>query len=123
MGGEKLEVGIKSYEDLEVYQQGFRLAVEVHKLTRAFPTAERRELGYQMRRAAVSIPANIAEGYGRKNSSAEFKHFLRNALGSSNEVSVLLKLARELGYIADNSIIDECETLGKRIYCLIEGWK
>ena len=45
-----------------------------------------------MRRAAVSIPANIAEGYGRKNSSAEFKHFLRNALGSSNEISVLLKL-------------------------------
>ena len=123
MGGEKLEVGIKSYEDLEVYQQGFRLAVEIHKLTTVFPAEERRELGYQVRRAAVSIPANIAEGYGRKNSSAEFKHFLRNALGSSNEVCVLLKLAKELSYIDDNKIIEEYDVLGKRLYCLIESWK
>jgi len=123
VGGEKLEMGIKSYEDLEVYQQGFRQAVEIHRLTAAFPPEERRELGYQMRRAAISIPANIAEGYGRKNSSAEFKHFLRNALGSSNEVCVLLKLAKELSYIVDNEIIEEYNTLGKRLYSLIESWK
>ncbi len=123
MGGEKLEVGIKSYEDLEVYQQGFRLAIEIHGLTNAFPAEERRELGYQMRRAAVSIPANIAEGYGRKNSAAEFKHFLRNALGSSNEVCVLVKLARELKYIDDNKIIEEYEALGKQLYRLIENWR
>lgn len=47
------------------------------------PEYERRELGYQLRKAAISIPANIAEGYGRKESEAEFKHFLRNALGSN----------------------------------------
>ena len=123
MGGEKLEVGIRSYEDLEVYQESFRLAVKIHKLTQSLPAEEKRELGYQMRRAAVSIPANIAEGYGRKNSSAEFKHFLRNALGSSNEVSVLLKLAKELLYIDDGKIIEEYDALGKRIYRLIESWK
>ncbi|CUH97871.1 hypothetical protein P22_4021 [Propionispora sp. 2/2-37] len=123
MGGEKLEVGIQSYEDLEVYQQSFRLAVEIHKLTQSFPIEEKRELGYQMRRAAVSIAANIAEGYGRKNSTAEFKHFLRNALGSSNEVSVLLKLAKEIGYPIERKIIDEYEVVGKRLYRLIESWK
>ena len=116
-------MGIKSYEDLTVYQSGFQLAVKVHKLTQGLPQEEKRELGYQMRRAAVSIPANIAEGYGRKNSSAEFKHFLRNALGSSNEVCVLLKLAQELSYISDNEIIEEYETLGKQLYRLIESWK
>ncbi len=123
MGGEKLEVGIKSYEDLEVYQQGFRLAIEIHKLTSAFPAEERRELGYQMRRGAVSIPANIAEGYGRKQSVAEFKHFLRNALGSSNEVCVLVKLAKELTYIDDSKIIEEYEAQGKQLYRVIESWE
>lgn len=123
MGGEKLEMGISSYEDLEVYRKSFSLAVNVHKLTQSLPTEEKRELGYQMRRAAVSIPANIAEGYGRKNSVAEFKHFLRNALGSSNEVSVLLKLAQEIGYQVNHEMISEYDILGKQIYKLITSWK
>ena len=120
---EKLEVGIKSYEELEVYQTAFRLAIRLHKLTRSLPAEEKREIGYQMRRAATSIAANIAEGYGRKKSAAEFKHFLRNALGSSNEVCVLLKLAQELEYISDDEIIEEYDVLGKRLYRLAENWK
>ena len=123
MGGERLEVGIKSYEDLEVYQEGFRLAIQTHKLTQSLPAEEKRELGYQLRRAAISIPANIAEGYGRKNSALEFKHFLRNALGSSNEVCVLLKLAKEFKYLDDHEMIDKYELLGKKLYRLIESWK
>lgn len=78
-----MEVGITSFRDLAIYQKSYVLALEVHKLTRELPEVERYELGHQLRKAAVSIPANIAEGYGRKNSQAEFKHFLRNALGSS----------------------------------------
>ncbi|MFZ5898444.1 MAG: four helix bundle protein, partial [Bacillota bacterium] len=70
----------------------------MHKLTRSFPVFERREIGYQMRRAAVSVPANIAEGYGRKASAAEFRHFIRNALGSCNETKVMINIAHDLGY-------------------------
>ena len=122
MGSERLEVGVKSYEDLEVYKRGYRLALEARRLTRDFPEWEKRELGYQIRRAAVSIPANIAEGYGRKNSAKEFKHFLRNALGSSNEMIVLLKLSKDLGYLTEEKIIEEYDILGKQLYKLIERW-
>ena len=114
---------IESYEDLIVYQEGYQLVLEVYKITRNLPPEERRELGYQVRRAAVSIPANIAEGYGRKNSSAEFKHFLRNALGSGNEVIVLLKLIQDLQYGETAAIAERYDILGKQIYRLIEAWK
>ena len=57
---------IESYRDLRVYQISYELALEVHKLTLKFPDFEKYELGSQARRAAVSIPVNIAEGYGKK---------------------------------------------------------
>ena len=125
MRGERLEVRnekISSFEDLRVYQQAYELTLRCHQLTRTFPEHEKREIGYQIRRASISIPANIAEGYGRKNSAKEFKHFLRNALGSSNEMIVLLKISRDLGYIEDASIIDDYDRLGKQIFTLIERW-
>ena len=117
-------MGVKSYEDLVVYQKGYDLALKVHQLTRAFPEFERRELGYQLRRAAVSVPANIAEGYGRKDSSAEFKHFLRTALGSCNETQVLLRMACDLGYTGDEGkqVVAEYDVLGKQLYQLISRW-
>ena len=116
---------IKSYRDLEVYQEAYQLVLEIYAITRQMPESERRELGYQLRRAAVSIPANIAEGYGRKESDAEFKHFLRTALGSNNEVTVLLDLAHDLCYIADEihqQLSRRYETLGRKIYTLIQRW-
>ena len=114
---------ILTYHDLEVYRVGYKLALEVHKLTQILPKEERFELGSQLRRAAISIPANIAEGYGRKKSAAEFKHFLRNALGSSNEICVLLNLCKDLGYEVQNELIDQYNILGKQIYKLIDNWK
>ncbi len=125
MRGERLEVRgkISSFRDLEVYQKSYQLALEVHKVTRTFPDIERYELGTQVRRAAVSITANIAEGYGRKNSNAEFKHFLRNALGSCNEVQTLLSISKDLGYIADTKYVQQYDELGKQIYRLIEVWR
>ena len=74
----------------------------------------------------MSIPLNIAEGYGRKDSGAEFKHFLRNALGSCNEVSVLLDMVRDLKYL-DEKLYQEFresyEILGKQLNKLIRNWK
>jgi|CZCB01.1.fsa_nt_gi four helix bundle protein len=131
VGNQRSEVGkgsegmIRQYHDLKVYQESYRLVLEVYGITRAMPEYERRELGYQMRRAAVSIPANIAEGYGRKESAAEFKHFLRNALGSNNEVRVLIDLAHDLGYITTKKhqeLSKRYEILGKQLFTLIKKW-
>ena len=120
MGVERLEVG--SFRDLDVYQEGYRLAITVHKLTKTFPDQERYEIGSQLRKAAVSIPANIAEGYGR--SEAEFKRFLWIALGSSNEVMVYLDMVNDLGYAQGGADLrDSYDILGKRLYRLIQNWK
>ena len=125
MGSERLDVGeaIERFEDLVVYQTGYALVIEVYQIAKQLPEQERRELGYQLRRAAVSIPANIAEGYGRKNSALEFKHFLRNALGSSNEVIVLLRLVHDLYQIDTVQLAGQYTVLGKQLYRLIENWK
>ena len=120
--GERSEVGIKSYEDLEVYQEAYRLVLEVYQLTKGFPKEEKYELISQLKRAALSVVLNIAEGYGR-GSAAEFKHFLRNSLGSSNEVLVLLKLAKDMGFGETERLIHDYELLGKRIYRLKEIWE
>ncbi len=117
---------IRSYADLEVYQESYKLVLEIYQISKAMPEAERRELGYQLRRAAVSIPANIAEGCGRKESVAEFKHFLRTALGSNNEVRVLVDLVHDLGYINKETHTDlsrRYEVNGRRLYALIQRWE
>jgi four helix bundle protein len=121
--GERLEVGIKSYEDLRVYQVGYKLALEIHHLTQSFPQYERYELGQQLRKAAVSIPLNIVEGYGRQSAKAEFRHFVRNALGSSNEVIVLLKIVEDLGYSKTLTLQNSYDELGKQLYKLRETWQ
>ena len=83
---------VASYKDLRVYQRCYEIALEIHKITLRFPVQERRELGNQLRRSATSVPINIAEGYGRKRSPEDFKRFLVIALGSNNEVNVILDL-------------------------------
>ena len=71
---------------------------EVHQLTSKLPKEEKYQLGAQTRKAAISVPANIAEGYGKKRSTADFKRFLLMSLGSCNEVNVYLNLFVDLGY-------------------------
>ena len=73
------------YKTLDVYQRSYKMSLEIHRITQTFPGHERYELGSQIRKSAVSIALNIAEGYGRRDAKAEFQHFLRNALGSCNE--------------------------------------
>ena len=116
---------IKSFYDLKVYQRSYRLAIDIHRIALQLPETERYELKSQLRRAAVSIPLNIAEGYGRKNSQAEFKHFLRNSLGSCNEVRVLLDLIKDLSYISDElheQLTEDYNILGKQLNTLIQRW-
>ena len=70
-------------------------------MTVGFPNEERYGITNQLRRAALSIPLNIAEGYAKRESQEEFKRFLMMALGSSNEVLVLIDFAKDAGYISD----------------------
>ena len=117
---------ITSYKDLEVYKESYSTALEMHKMTREYPEYEKYEMGGQLRRAAMSIPMNIAEGYGKKESILDFKRFLRMSLGSCNEVQVLLDFSKDLNYIRDEQhqiMWERYNVLGKRISTLIEKWK
>ena len=87
------------YEDLKVYEKSYKSALCVYRITEKFPKEEIYGLTSQIRRAATSIPLNIAEGYAKKESQAEFKRYLMMALGSSDEMQVLLNFVKDLGYI------------------------
>ena len=117
---------ITSYRDLDVYKESYKLAIEIHKITQSYPDYERYEIGSQIRRAATSLPMNIAEGYGKKESAAEFKRFLLMAMGSCNELEVLVEMSKDLGYISQekyDEIIERYRTLGKRLNTLVKSWK
>jgi len=91
------EDGINSYRDLLVWQKGMALAKQVYSMTRAFPDDERFGLIAQMRRAAVSVPSNIAEGQARRGTKG-FVQFLSHAEGSLAELDTQLTLAIDLGF-------------------------
>ena len=91
-----MEHTVKSYRDLSAWQKARLLVKEVYLLTAAFPVGERFGLVSQMNRAAVSIPLNIAEGYGRATTQ-DYLHFLRIARGSAYELETQLVLAQDLG--------------------------
>ncbi len=117
---------VASYKDLRVYQRSYEIALEIHRITAKFPVQERRELGNQLRRAATSVPINIAEGCGRKRSPEDFKRFLVIALGSNNEVNVILDLVKDLGYLQEDQhkkLAQENTEIGKGINKLIQVWR
>jgi four helix bundle protein len=92
---------MRPHENLDVWKKGIDFVVALYKATETFPKEERFGLTSQLRRAAVSIPANIAEGAGRK-SSKEFAYFLSNSQGSASEVETELLIARRLNYLRES---------------------
>lgn len=96
-----MEEKIRTFKDLRVWQKGIELVKEIYKTTEVFPKSEQYGLSSQMRRASVSIPANIAEGF-RRRSTKEHRQFLNIALGSSAELETLIEISKELGYIDIN---------------------
>jgi four helix bundle protein len=92
----------RQFRDLLVWQRSMRLAEEIYSVTRAFPKEEMFGLASQMRRAAVSVPSNIAEGQGR-DSEKSFALFLSQARGSLHELETQLELARNLGMISQET--------------------
>lgn len=120
-----MRTAIRSYRDIEAYRRAMGLLAPLHRLVARFPDVERFELASQLRRAAKSVPANIAEGYGKKRSAKEFKSYLGHALGSANEVVVHLEIAVAIGYVAQEDIqalVDGYDIVAKQLYRLIESW-
>ncbi len=114
-------VQVKSYQDLIAWRDARSLVIEVYKATVNFPRHEIYGLSSQLRRAAVSIPSNIAEGHGRAT-SGEFVQFLCHARGSLCEVETQIIIARELAYITaeqEHLLIARTDRLGRILQGLI----
>ena len=94
---------IRDYRDLHIWQGAMRLVKAVYSATSTFPSSEIYGLTNQIRRAAVSVPSNIAEGHGREN-DGDFKRFLATARGSLAELQTQLILCGELGYLEDEAV-------------------
>jgi len=108
----------RNYKDYIIYKEGYRLAIEFYKLTEKFPANEQNNLISQIRRAAVSIPVNIAEGSAKK-SHKEFLNFLNIAYGSSKELAVLIDLSKDIGYINEDlhkKISDWIDRFNRQIF-------
>ncbi len=114
---------INSYQDLKVWQAGMAIAVLCYDLTRDFPKAETYGLSSQIRRAAVSVPANIAEGYGR-DSTGNFVQCLRVAQGSLKELETHWLLSSRVGLVDSDAIeplLKQCDELGRMLRAYIRS--
>jgi len=114
---------VKSYEELDVWQKGVSLAIEVYKVTELFPRSERFGLTGQIRRAATSIPANIAEGWGR-GSTKEYIQFLLVARGSLLELETHLVISQKLNYVKEEQFEDlkmQTRRIGRMLNGLIQA--
>ena len=111
-------MGIKSYRDLEAWQLGMSLAESAYRLTHRFPTEERYGLSSQLRRAASSIPAQVAEGH--QQSTRAYRNYLIIALGSQAECETHLELARRLA-CAPADEIEPVSVLAGRVGQVLHG--
>jgi four helix bundle protein len=101
---------IKSHKDLLIWQKGIEITVSVYQLVESFPKDEIYALSNQIKRAAVSVPSNIAEGYGR-NSNKSFHHFLSISRGSLFELETQLRIAEKLNFIENKNLFDQTQKL------------
>lgn len=109
----------KGYRDLIAWQKGMAMAESIYHATSQFPREEQFGLVSQLRRAGVSVPSNIAEGYGR-GSKADFARFLRIALGSTREVETQVILAGRL-HLADRDVLASLLTQAEEVAKILRG--
>lgn len=98
--------GVKSYKELLIWQKGIKIVVSIYKLTKDFPKEEMYALTSQLKRASISVPSNIAEGFGRQTDKS-FNHFLNISRGSLNEIETQLIIAKELDFVVDDNLFNE----------------
>lgn len=113
-----------SYKELIVWQKAYKLCLEIYRITRVFPKEEVYGLTSQMRRAALSMPSNIAEGYGRKTRN-EYIHFLYIAYGSACELETQTLLSIDLNLINEGAdeVIEKINEVAKMLMALIKSLK
>ena len=117
---------IKSFSDLEVYQVSYALAMDVFRLTKQFPIDEMYSLTRQLRNASRSVPGNIAEGWSKRRYENVFKRQLTDAIGSVDETTVWLDMARDCGYCqgAEHAdLIGRYGSVGKMLQRLVDCWR
>ena len=110
-------MALQSYRELEVWQRAMDLTMSSYQVARRLPPEERFELASQIRRAATSIPANIAEGYGRAG-QGEYRYHLSVANGSLKELETHLEIVRRLGYVAPGDAVEAdalCDRVGRML--------
>jgi four helix bundle protein len=111
---------IKSYRDLFVWQKSIELVTQIYIITQVLPVEEKFSLANQIKRAAISVPSNIAEGYSR-TSSIDYKRYLSIALGSVYEVQTQLIICRNLGFISDKSKYDLIWSISEEIIRMLSS--
>jgi four helix bundle protein len=114
---------IRGYRDLIVWRDSMDLVVAIYRITATFPKQERYSLVDQLRRAAVSVPSNIAEGHGRSRTGDYLRH-LSVAVGSLSEVETQIQIARRLDYLTEDDqtrLMDACTGIGKMLGGLIRS--
>ncbi|MHC4476337.1 MAG: four helix bundle protein [Planctomycetota bacterium] len=113
---------IKTYRDLKIWKAGIELVKDIYKLTEKFPKLEMYGLSAQMRRAAISIPSNVAEGFRRLH-NREYKQFLYISLGSCAELETQATITKELEYIQENKeglLLEKLDHICRMISSLIK---
>ena len=108
------------HRDLPVWKKAMEFVTDIYRETRAFPADEGTGIREQLRRAAVSLAANIAEGHGR-GSTKEFRHFLCQAAGCLSEAETVLEIAARLGYLSDDAavrLLGEAKEVGRMLNSL-----
>jgi four helix bundle protein len=113
---------MSTHKDLDVWKASIALVTEIYKATLQFPRSELFGLVSQMRRSAVSISSNIAEGAARK-SDKEFLRFLYIALGSYSELETQLIISRNLNYLSNDNITGQLSAVGRMLINLIKYYK
>ncbi|MBX0311135.1 MAG: four helix bundle protein [Sulfurihydrogenibium sp.] len=113
---------MRTHKDLNVWKNSMDLAEKIYKITNDFPKEELYGLVSQMRRCAISIPSNIAEGFAR-NSTKELIQFLYIASGSISELETQLLLSQRLGYLKDISVLEDLERIRAGLLNLIKTLK
>ena len=121
----KSDRSAQHFEDLAVFKRAYRISLDIHHVSLGLPKEEQYGLASQIRRASKSIPANIAEGFGKQRlSRAEFHRFLMIAMGSADEMRVWSRYCLDLGYIEEatwRNWRDEYQEIARMLHGLIDA--